>query len=101
VNSLCSQCGDPATWLVTVPYQPGERAGRLLVRCDRCQDAATANRGVAVPLEVLNTDPDRFLAALYEHGFTQSDPNLAADVIGLPPGRWTRVAQAFVDADGD
>jgi hypothetical protein len=94
----CSSCGAPAEWLVTARYSPEQRAGRLLVYCDKAEHRVNfaTHLGVIIPLGLLDEDPNEVLTFLYEDGYTLSNPDLAADVIGVPAGPWQAKARAVI-----
>lgn len=98
VKRDCMRCGDPALWLVTHPQDQSGSAistGRVLVYCESCRhDRPVA---VAVPLTVLDRDPDLVLGAIYEEGYTRSDPTTVAEFTGASTrGRWFEIAQRLV-----
>lgn len=72
----CANCGEPAEWLVTIPYSD-DKAGRILVYCDNCR-----NRGmpihVSIPLKLVDED---LFVELYRLGYTESEPETAAEVV--------------------
>ena len=72
----CSSCGEQARWAVTLPYNPDDRAGRLLAYCQVCRERATS--GLAIPLEFMTDD---LFVALYEKGFTASLPDVTTETI--------------------
>lgn len=74
---ICSTCGGPPTWAVTVRDEPDERPGNLLALCDSCRwdqpDVA-----LSVPLDVV--DEDTF-ADLYATGLIRTEPGLATRIL--------------------
>ena len=89
----CNRCGDSAaTWLVTMRH-PGNPAGRLLAYCDDCRENRDGPVHVAIPYSIVRAVPDLVLGALYEQHLTESDPDVAAEVVGVAPGAWTEVAR--------
>lgn len=92
----CSRCGASAvTWLVTMRH-PGSPAGRMLAYCDDCREDRDGPVHVAIPYAIVREAPDLVLGALYEQHLTESDPDVAADVIGVAPGAWTEVARSVL-----
>jgi hypothetical protein len=69
-------CGQPAEWLVTIPYSVG-KIGRVLVYCDECRNRPTPI-AVSIPLEFV--DEDMFVE-LYRRGYTESAPAFAAQIV--------------------
>jgi hypothetical protein len=96
INSVCSRCGQPATWLVSLPYSEQSSSGRLLVYCDACRVERAEAVAVALPLSVLAHDIDGILTWLYEEGFTLSDPRGAAAVLQVPAGSWVARAEQIL-----
>jgi hypothetical protein len=94
----CMSCGAvPAKWLVTRPYDTLDGPGRLMHYCDEHHQEHAKEFGVALPLWVVDTDPDAFLTLLYESGATQSNPSMVAKHLGLDGGTWLTTAQRIFD----
>ena len=74
----CSGCGDPAVWAVTLPYQRGQRPGRLLAYCDRDREDKGEAILVALPLTCLTDD---LFVSLYREGWTESEPEFASQIV--------------------
>ena len=71
----------------------------MLIYCQKCKDETERqNSGIAIPLTVIDAEPDRILTLLYEVGATASDPDTASEVIGVSPGSWARRAKQVLDA---
>ncbi|QGN59042.1 hypothetical protein [Nostocoides sp. HKS02] len=91
----CARCGRPAQWLVT----GGEHSaapGRLLLYCNACRSEGAERLAVAIPLSVLDQDPQSLLLRLYRVGATRSDPDQVAEHLGLnPSGPWYTLARAL------
>ena len=90
----CSRCGADADWLVTQPYNPPTRAGRVLAYCDGCREVYRDRLGVVLPWQLFMDHPDAVLTSLYESGCVGTDPQTLVDVLGLPVSRWVERAEA-------
>ena len=96
-GSRCSACSHIGSWLVTVPYQTGERAGRLLIYCDSCRSQRARSLAVAIPLGVLGVDVDSIMYELYRLDLTRSDPDIAADLLDVGGFGWQYAAANLLD----
>lgn len=74
---ICSSCGGPPIWAVTVRENPDERPGELLAVCDACR-WDQSDVAVSVPLDVV--DEDTF-ADLYATGLIRTEPGLATRIL--------------------
>jgi len=93
VSRECMRCGNgPASFLVTALYGAAPGSGRLLLYCDACRLEMSGVIWLALPLTVLQIALDEILVAIYREGLTDSDPHLAAELLGLPAGRWVEEA---------
>lgn len=70
--------------------------GRLLIYCSDCRREMQESLALAVPLSVLDQDPEAFLLSLYRAGTTASDPASVADLLGVPQGAWSEAARGLV-----
>lgn len=99
----CARCGQrPSAWILTMGMTSHERMpGRLLTRCREClrddlsTDFGAERVGLVVSWDLAAADPDQVMAALYADGFTESSPDTAADVVGLP-GAWIGQAKQIL-----
>jgi hypothetical protein len=90
----CSSCGsDDHLNLVTLLYDDGANAGRVLVYCRDCQ-AERRNLGLSIPIEMVDED---LFVDLYTRGFTESDPEMAVAIVfgGARPDVAARAAGAL------
>jgi hypothetical protein len=94
----CSRCGKDPDWLVTRPHERGAAPapGRLLVYCDSCRTESAEHLATVLPLAMLRLDPTSILTLLYRSGATHSEPQMVADMLGLPPSTWLEAAEAAV-----
>lgn len=83
--------------MVAVQYQEAHPAGRLLVSCDRCRGEMAPSLVTVLPLTVLDEDADEVLSFLYLGGATESDPVIAAGVIGVRTGAWVNLAKQVLE----
>jgi hypothetical protein len=97
VARACSRCRASAKWLVTVRYNDYRPAGRLLVYCDACRKDLSNNVGTALPISLLDEDPNTILSLLYRHNATATDPTAVAEVIGVEVGPWVEVARQQIE----
>lgn len=93
----CSSCGAPPWWLVTVPYSPALLAGRLLLYCDECRRRMAPRLGTVIPISLLDQEPGTVLRLLYRSGATESEPDVVAEMVGVPPGAWSDEAKRRID----
>jgi hypothetical protein len=99
-GNTCSSCGATGSWLITVPYQAGEPAGRLLIYCDRCRTQRASSLAVAIPLGVLAVDVDAIMFELYRLDLTRSDPDIAANLLDVGGVGWQYAAANLLDPGG-
>ena len=85
---------EPSVWLVT-GARPGPAPGRVLVYCDDCRRDKADALAVAIPLDVLDVDPEGIVLALYTAGHTRSDPSIVAEGLEFPAA-WVAKADAAV-----
>jgi hypothetical protein len=84
----CASCGSAASWLVTWPYGGSTESGRILIYCDDCRRGNAETFAVVLPARLLDEAPALVMTLLYEHGLSESDPDLVAEMIGVPRDRW-------------
>ena len=84
-NQSCSRCGNSQNLsLVSVPNDKvaaGDekvQEGRLLVYCARCVNETFPMLYLTIPLELVNYEG---LIAIYQSGYTSSDPDTFVNVI--------------------
>jgi hypothetical protein len=82
VTKTCGSCGDEAVYLVTVAYARGKRGGRLMCYCESCRDNSQFVQ-VALPLDIDEATIRTLIQALYAHGWSESDPQTAYEVLGI------------------
>ena len=86
-------CGqEPATWLVTAPYNGQSGIGRVLVYGHACRASKAQALWVAIPLAIIRDLPSIVLD-LYRFGLTESDPPTVAEFFSLPAD-WVAAAHA-------
>ena len=99
----CSRCGkagekEPAQGkarsLVTIPYEQGLGAGRILVYCRECWTEMAEHIAEVIPLEMVSPS---VLLDLYRTGKTTSDPFTACQLVfGHAEPELVREAQALI-----
>jgi len=82
VAKTCASCGDEAAYLVTLAYDRGKRGGRLMSYCESCRDNSQFVQ-VAIPLDIDEATLRTAIQALYAHGWTESDPLTASQLLGI------------------
>jgi hypothetical protein len=65
----------------------------LLVYCTTRRAEAGDSLWVAMPIAMLTIDSNRVLMSLYEQELVETDPEVLADMLGLP-GSWVDRAKA-------
>lgn len=90
MNRSCNACGNPASFLVSMPYNELVLAGRLLSYCANCRARSAAFLGVSIPWSLVDLDPVGTMAVLYGEGLTATgvDPS---GVLQLPNGPWPEI----------
>ncbi len=78
----CASCGGKAAYVVTLAYEIGERGGRLMPYCESCRDDSRFVQ-VAIPTDVDDDCLGVVIESLYRHGWTNSDPETASELLGI------------------
>jgi hypothetical protein len=60
-----------------MPYEEGQRAGRILLCCRTCR-VEHSRVDVSIPIEWVDAD---LFVDLHEQGFTESEPDFAAEIV--------------------
>lgn len=91
-------CGsEDAEWLVTWPYDPEQsRAGGVLLYGERCRREKRQQLLLTVPLRLIRLDAERLMLELYSGGFTETDVEIVADMVGLPEA-WVHTARQALE----
>jgi len=72
----CANCGQPAEWLVTLPYSDG-LAGRVLVYGNDCR-----NRDMPILVSISLEMVDEYMfVEMYRLGYTESSPDTATEIV--------------------
>ena len=92
----CSRCGSlDVLSLVTVPYEQGGVAGRVLIYCDACRADMNDMLGEIIPLAKVSP---AVLLDLYRTGKTASDPFTTVQLVfGRTDTDLVRQAQAVLN----
>tara|TARA_B100000446_G_scaffold175907_1_gene187104 strand:- start:7804 stop:8172 length:369 start_codon:yes stop_codon:yes gene_type:complete len=104
-EASCSRCGgadasDPGKGLslVTIPYDGGQGAGRILVYCRSCWTDMAEHVAEVIPLEMVSPG---VLLDLYRTGKTTSDPFTACELLfGRAEPELVREAQVLISQSG-
>ena len=104
-EATCSRCGgadasDPGKGLslVTIPYDGGQGAGRILVYCRSCWTDMAEHVAEVIPLEMVSPG---VLLDLYRTGKTTSDPFTACELLfGRAEPELVREAQVLISQSG-
>ena len=103
----CSRCGKAGEKehaqgkglsLVTIPYEQGQGAGRILVYCRGCWTEMAEHIAEVIPLEMVSPS---VLLDLYRTGKTASDPFTACELLfGRAKPELVREAQVLMNRIG-
>lgn len=107
VMASCSRCGmagdkerthSKGLSLVTIPYEEGQGAGRILVYCRSCWTEMAEHVAEVIPLEMVSPG---VLLDLYRTGKTTSDPFTACELLfGRAEPELVREAQVLISQSG-
>lgn len=81
MEKQCASCGGKAAYVVTLAYEIGERGGRLMPYCESCRDDSRFVQ-VAIPVDIDDDCLRVVIESLYRHGWTNSDPEIASELLG-------------------
>lgn len=99
MSPTCAACGASAAWVTTVRPEGHDGPGRLMPHCEACQREKARMVHVAIPLVMFGLDAPRLLELMYLSGVTATDPEVVTDLLGVPPGKWTEIAQRVIPGD--